>query len=86
MADDADRLACREDRPDETQRIGVHAQPVGIRDPAWKDQPVVFVGVGLADDSVDLEGVAAVEVVERLDLAVRSREQSWRAVGVLRGP
>ena len=75
VADRADRLARLEERAHERDRLGLGAQVVGVRDPARQHQAVVVAGVGVGRGDVDLEGVALVEVVERLDLAGLGRDQ-----------
>ena len=75
VADHADRLAGREDRLDEAQRVGVGSQRIGVRDAAGQHEPVVVVGIGVRDDDVDGEAVALVEMVEGLDLTGLCAEQ-----------
>jgi hypothetical protein len=53
MADHSGRLARREDRPDELDRLARFPQLVGIGDAAGQDEAVVVVRVGLADGAAD---------------------------------
>jgi hypothetical protein len=56
-------------RADERHRVLVHAQRVGIADPAGQDERVVVVSGRVSDLAVDPELVGLVVIVEALDLA-----------------
>jgi hypothetical protein len=56
-------------------RVRPGPQLVRVGDPAGEDEPVVFARVGVADDPVDPEFVALVEVVEGLDLTALWSQQ-----------
>ena len=75
VADRADRLPGLEEGAHEGHRVGVHAQEVGVGDAAGRHEPVVVVGVGIGHRLVGREGVALVEVVEALELALLQRDR-----------
>ena len=83
MADRRDRLARLEERRHEGHRVGVRADEVAVDDPAGQHERRVGVGVGRADDGVDLPRVALVEVVPGGDLAAVERDQLRLGAGLL---
>jgi hypothetical protein len=71
VADRGDRLARVEEAPHERDGFAGRAQLVGVGHPARQDQACVVLHEGLADRHVDLLRVAAVKMLEQLDLVLR---------------
>jgi drug/metabolite transporter (DMT)-like permease len=70
VADHRHRPARREEAARELDRVCVHPQLVGVGHATGQDEPGVVVLVSVADVHVDVHDVAAVEVVEQLDLVL----------------
>src|SRR3954447_2320473 len=75
VADHADRLAGLEEGADERHRLRDRSQVVRICDASWKHQAVVVGRVRVADRAIDVETVACVQMVERLDVSFLGRDQ-----------
>jgi hypothetical protein len=58
VADCGDCFSGGDELADEVHRFGVHAQVIGIHHAAGQHQCVIFVGVGVVEQLVDLDSVA----------------------------
>src|SRR3954447_5559308 len=83
MADHRDGLTGAEEALDEPNSLVVRAQLVGVSDTTREHEPIEVSGRHVLDGRVDLEGVALVEMVERLDLSALQRNQLRRRAGFL---
>jgi hypothetical protein len=85
VTDRGHRLALLEERAREADRRLLGAQVVGVGDSARKDQAVVITGIDLVNRPIGIEGVALVQMVEGLDLALLRSNEVDLCAGVSNG-
>src|SRR5690606_28170795 len=75
MANRPDRLAAHGERAHELDDLGNHPELIRVERAPGKEQRVECLRIRLLDLQIDVEGLAAIEVPKRLDLACLRRDE-----------